>query len=111
MQFNPEMHHRQSIRLRGYDYSQAGAYFITICTHKRQPFFGDIVDGVMMMNAAGIMVEKYWWELAVKFFGIRLHEYVTMPNHIHGVVEIVGADLRVCPINPRVSQFNSKFAA
>ncbi len=79
--------------MRGYDYSQPGAYFITICTHQRQPLFGDIVDGNMMMNAAGMMVEKYWHELANKFSGIQLHEYITMPNHIHGVVECVGAPL------------------
>jgi REP element-mobilizing transposase RayT len=93
MAFNKDIHHRKSIRLRGYDYSQSGAYFITICAHRRRPLFGDIVDGNMMLNAAGTMVEKCWRELVNKFPDIRLKEYVTMPNHIHGVVEIVGAPL------------------
>lgn len=105
MAFNKDIHHRKSIRLRGYDYSQPGAYFITICTHQRQALFGDVVDGNMLLNAGGRMVEKCWRDLANKFSGIRLGEYITMPNHIHGVVEIVGADLCVCPeFNARVVQ-------
>lgn len=93
MAFNKNIHHRKSIRLRGYDYSQPGAYFITICTHNRRPLFGNIVDGNMMLNEAGVMVEQHWHDLANRFTAIRLGPYVTMPNHIHGVVEIVGAPL------------------
>ena len=100
MGYNRDVHRRRSIRLRGFDYSGSGAYFITVCTHQRQPLFGHIADGIMVLNAAGEMVESVWRELVNKFPGIRLHEFVTMPNHIHGVIEImqpVGADLCVCP--------------
>lgn len=97
MKFNPDIHHRKTIRLHEYDYSQMGFYFVTICTQDRVPLFGDIFDGVMVLNGAGMMVETWWNELPEKFSNVRLDEYVVMPNHIHGVIEIVGADLRVCP--------------
>lgn len=93
MQYKPEIYHRRSIRLRGYDYAQAGLYFITLCTHERRPLFGEVVGADMQLNAAGMMVETGWQELANKYPGIQLHEYVTMPNHLHGIIEIVGAPL------------------
>lgn len=101
MQFDPEKHHRQSIRLRGYDYSQTGAYFITICTHERQSVFGDIVDGNMMLNAAGAMVDMVWQEIPQNYPDIALGEYIIMPNHFHGVVKLVGAGPCACPTNAR----------
>ena len=97
MKYNPEIHHRRSIRLKGYDYAQAGAYFVTVCTQNRECLFGDIVAGEMVLNDAGRMAEKWYLELANKFFDIKYDEYVIMPNHIHGVIQNVGADLRVCP--------------
>ncbi len=90
---------RRTIRLRGYDYSQAGAYFVTICTQNRECFFGDIVNGEMRLNDAGEMVEKWYRELENKFPDIRCDQYIVMPNHFHGVIVNVGADLRVCPGN------------
>lgn len=89
MKFNSDIHHRKTIRLHEYDYSWAGFYFVTICTQGRIPLFGNIVDGVMVLNGAGAMVETWWNELPKKFVNIRLDEYVVMPNHIHGVIEIV----------------------
>jgi REP element-mobilizing transposase RayT len=91
MEFDKDIHHRKSIRLRAYDYSQPGAYFITICTHQRQPLFGDIVDDGMMLNAAGLMVEKCWREIPQHYPGIELGEQVVMPNHFHGIVHISDA--------------------
>jgi putative transposase len=99
MKYNPEIHHRRSIRLKGYDYSQQGAYFITICTHNRECLFGKIVNGAMVLNDAGKMVEKWWYELNTKFPNIEPDAHITMPNHFHGIIIIVGADLRVCPNN------------
>ena len=93
---------RKSLRLKGYDYSQEGFYFITVCTQSRLHLFGKIVDGEMVLNEAGCMV-KYWYhELENKFKHIKNHAMVIMPNHIHFIIEIiylasVGADLRVCP--------------
>ncbi len=104
MRYNPATHRRRSIRLKGYDYSQKGAYFVTICAHNRERLFGGIVDGEMRLNDAGYAVEKWWLELPHKFPLVKMDEYVIMPNHFHGIVVIVGADLRVCPtpcINPK----------
>jgi len=89
--------HRRSIRLRGYDYSQAGAYFVTVCAQNREFLFGDIVDGEMQLNGAGRMVEQWWAELNNKSPLIETDEYVIMPNHFHGIIILVGADLRVRP--------------
>jgi putative transposase len=85
-----DIHHRKSLRLRAYDYSQPGAYFITICTDQRQPLFGHIVDGRMMLNAAGVMVEKCWREIPQHYPSIELGGHVVMPNHFHGIVNISG---------------------
>ena len=97
MQYNPDVHHRRSIRLQGYDYSQAGAYFVTICTQNRECLFGDVLDGKMVLNDAGRMVQKWYIELENKFPDILCDEYVIMPNHFHTIIINVGADLRVCP--------------
>ena len=90
--YNPDIHHRHSIRLKGYDYSQAGAYFVTICTQNRECLFGDI-GGEMKVNDAGHMIQKWWNESAAKFGNIELDEFVIMPNHFHGIIVIVGAAL------------------
>lgn len=98
--YNPTVHHRRSIRLKGYDYSQAGLYFITICCQDRIHRFGDVVNGEMVLNDAGKMVGKWYYELGNKFMDIRCHEMIVMPNHFHCILEnvgTVGADLRVCP--------------
>jgi REP element-mobilizing transposase RayT len=83
--------HRRSIRLKGYDYSQAGAYFVTICTHKRDFLFGEVVDGEMRANEFGCVVSKEWFGSADIRAEIKLYpdEFVVMPNHIHGIVWIL----------------------
>ncbi|MBC7263536.1 MAG: hypothetical protein H5T64_04160 [Chloroflexi bacterium] len=97
MTHDPEKHHRRSIRLQDYDYSQPGAYFLTICTQDQQCLFGEIVDGEMQLNDAGRMIARWWEELPNKFPSAETDEYVVMPNHFHGIVIIVGADLCVRP--------------
>jgi predicted nucleic acid-binding protein len=89
--------HRRSLRLHDYDYSQNGAYFVTICCQNKASLFGEIINGEVRLNDAGKMVERWWHELANKFPTIELDEFITMPNHFHGIIVIVGADLRVCP--------------
>ena len=93
--YNPNIHHRRSIRLKGYDYTQAGLYFITICCHHRKCLFGEIKNGEMTLNDAGMMVENEWLKLPERFTNIQLHEYIVMPNHFHAILEIVGATLVV----------------
>ena len=85
-------HNRRSIRLKNYDYSKAGCYFITICTQERLHLFGEIVDGKMVLGDAGRMIHTLWYEIMDDFPNVHLHEFVIMPNHIHGIIEIVGAD-------------------
>lgn len=97
MSYNPNIHHRKSIRLKGYDYSQAGLYFITICVQNRQCLFGDVVNEKMILNDAGKMVENEWLKLHERFTNTELHEFVVMPNHFHGIIEIVGVTLVVGP--------------
>jgi putative transposase len=93
MKYNPGKHRRRSIRLKGYDYSQAGVYFVTICTKDRECLFGDIVDREMRSNDVGQMVHRTWNDLPIRNPGIETDEFVVMPNHVHGIIVIVGAPL------------------
>jgi len=98
--YNPKIHHRKSIRLKDYDYSSDGAYFMTICAQHKEYMFGNIIDGKMILNSAGEMIKKWLSELENKFKNIELDEYIIMPNHIHLIIFIlntVGADLCVSP--------------
>jgi len=113
MSHNPDFFYRRSIRLKEYDYSQDGLYFVTICVQNRECLFGDITVGanpcghpndnitnigqpqeyvpMMWLNDAGVMIEKQWLALTDRFPNVRLHEFVVMPDHFHGILEIVGA--------------------
>lgn len=84
---------RKQIRLKGYDYSQNGYYFVTICTQDKGNVLGGIQEDNMKLSQIGSMVEEWWLELANKYPNIKLYEYILMPNHIHGIIEIetVGA--------------------
>ncbi|ROL55715.1 transposase [Bacteroidetes/Chlorobi group bacterium MS-B_bin-24] len=88
MKYNPQIHHRRSIRLQGYDYSQNGAYFITLCTHNRECLFGQIQNGQMILNEYGKIVEQCWNNLSNHYDNIELDAYVIMPNHFHGIILI-----------------------
>ena len=81
-------HNRQSIRLKGYNYAQAGLYFITICTYAREHLFGEVVNKKMVLNDAGEVAAKCWREIPVHFPIAILHEYVIMPDHVHGIIEL-----------------------
>jgi REP element-mobilizing transposase RayT len=80
------MNHRRSIRLSGYDYAEAGAYFITVCVNRRRCLFGDVIDGEMRLNDAGRVVCDVWDGLPVHYPNIELDAFVVMPNHAHGIV-------------------------
>ena len=124
MRYNPEIHHRRSIRLKNYDYSRNGLYFITICTENRLCLFGDNVGAgskpalcngksdqninpvskrtslepastimnpeytEMQINDLGKIVEYTWFDLVNHIDNIKLHEFIVMPNHVHGIIEI-----------------------
>ena len=91
--YNPNIHHRKSIRLKGYDYSQAGLYFITICVQDRKCLFGKIVDDEMILNDAGKIADECWLEIPKHFPNAVLHEHIVMPNHVHGIVELIQNDV------------------
>jgi len=87
-------HSRRSIRLRGYDYTQVGAYFVTLCTWQRECLFGEVVEGVMRLSPTGRIIEVEWQRLGYHFPHIRLDAFVVMPNHLHGIIivnDLVGA--------------------
>jgi len=101
--YNPEIHHRRSIRLKGYDYSQAGAYFITICTENRRCLFGMVEGSEMILNRAGEYVKECWLKIPEHFPHAKLDEFSIMPNHIHGIIiinENVGVHVGVQDFEP-----------
>ena len=97
---------RQSPRLSNYDYSQAGAYFVTVCVQARQALLGEIIHGEMRLNQAGFMVERWWNKLESKFSALETDFYVVMPNHFHGIVWVPEAE-PCCGPNPGTSPGNS----
>jgi REP element-mobilizing transposase RayT len=112
---------RRSLRLKGYDYSKSGLYFITLCVQHRQHLFGKFVEKDLELNGAGKMVERWYFEMQNKYPNIRCHEMVVMPNHFHCIIEItvgnapdntvtdahVGAPLRGRPNNAPVPNTNT----
>jgi len=87
--FDPQKHHRRSIRLKGYDYSQAGAYYVTIVTWRREFLFGNILNQEMMLSPYGEIVQKWWEEISVHFLNVETGAFVIMPNHVHGIIYIL----------------------
>jgi putative transposase len=81
---------RKSPRLQDYDYSQSGAYFVTICTHQRSQLFGTIENGEMTLNAKGEIAAECWQAIPKHYPDVDLDVYVVMPNHVHGIVIIQG---------------------
>ena len=79
---------RKSVRVADYDYSQNGMYYITICTKNRNCIFGEIKNGVMFLSDAGKIANVCWNEITKHFSQVSLHEFVIMPDHIHGIIEI-----------------------
>lgn len=86
MKYDPEKHHRRSIRLKGYDYTDAGTYYVTIVTRDREQLFGAILGGAMQLNAAGQIADDCWRAIPEHFPDVVLDAFVIMPNHVHGVI-------------------------
>ena len=89
--YNPDIHHRHSIRLKNYDYSQNGMYFVSVCAQNKECLFGKIINGKMELNDAGKIIAATWYDLPNHNIGIELDEFIVMPNHVHGIIMIVGA--------------------
>jgi REP element-mobilizing transposase RayT len=86
--FDPQKHHRKSIRLPAYDYSSEGAYYVTIVTHHRDCIFGQVVDGEMILNDLGKIADECWCAIPDHFPFVELGAHVIMPNHAHGIIFI-----------------------
>ena len=97
MKFDPKIHHRHSIRLQGFDYSQSGAYYITIVTYRRECLFGEIQNGGMQLSDMGRIADENWRTIPEHFPQVELGEFVVMPNHVHGIIVLVGATQWVAP--------------
>jgi hypothetical protein len=104
MPYDPQKHHRRSIRLKGYDYTQPGAYYVTLCTKARQCLFGDVIKGEMRLNSLGYIAFTCWQAIPNHFPHVELDAFVLMPNHLHGILVIsdtvvVGAT-HASPLHP-----------
>lgn len=88
---NQSISQRRSIRLYEYDYSQEGLYFVTICTQDKVCLFGEIVEEEMVLNDVGNMAKECWLAIPEHYHHVELHEFVIMPNHIHGIIGICAA--------------------
>ncbi len=113
MKYNPNIHHRRSIRLKGYDYSQTGMYFITICTQNRECIFGEIVnDGngmkICVLNEYGKIAEKEWIKTAEIRPDVRIDTFVIMPNHLHGIIRIIADSVGAYCNTPRQEELRAE---
>jgi putative transposase len=102
---NDQRPKRKSIRLKKYDYSTPGYYFVTICTKDRKCLFGEIKDQGMKLNEAGRMIDTVWHELPINYINISIDTFIVMPNHVNGIIVIqssinVGAGPCACPQDP-----------
>lgn len=86
MKFDPKIHHRRSIRLQGYDYSQAGAYYVTVVAWRREHVFGDIINAEMQLNKFGQIVQYAWYDLPKHYPHVELDTFCIMPNHVHAII-------------------------
>jgi putative transposase len=107
MRYNPANYHRQSTRLSGHDYSSKGLYFVTVCVKDRACLFGMINQGAMILNKLGHKVQECWKAIPLHFPHVLLHDFVVMPNHVHGIIEI--CDNSRWPVNTQYTdiQFRS----
>ena len=92
MSTDQDRHQRRSIRLKDYDYTSPGAYFVTLVTWRRENLFGKVVDGAMQLNTWGFLAENEWRRLGQRFESLIVDEFVVMPNHIHGILMVLEND-------------------
>ncbi len=97
-QYNPDIHHRRSIRLKGYDYAQAGAYFVTICAFGKECLFGEVIGKEMSRNEYGEIVTTCWEGIPQHFPDVELDAFVVMPNHMHGIFVIINDVVGTTPV-------------
>ena len=101
-----ERFYGKSIRKEKFDYSQPGKYFITISTHNDSYLFGDILDGQMILNDPGRMIENSWNELPRRFPNTIIDENMVMPNHFHGIIFLLPSESKI-PLGNIIGAFKS----
>ncbi len=104
MRYNPNIHHRRSIRMRRHNYSQTGRYFVTLCTQNRKHLFGKIMENKMVLNNVGRIAFETWKWLQTQYDHVELDEWAIMPNHLHGIIVIINNNTngsQTTHINPR----------
>jgi len=104
MPFNPQRHHRRSIRLKGYDYAQPGGYFVTFCVREHACELGQIIDGKMTLSDTGRIVHDFWIQIPVHFPNVSVDMFVVMPNHVHAILMIEGRGGVTPPLRPTLGQ-------
>jgi putative transposase len=102
-------YHYRSIRLKGYDYSRPGYYFVTMCVYGGYYLFGTIKNNIMFLNDWGKMVNKWWLKLIKKYTTINLDAHIVMPNHIHGIIHILGKNSAIAPDINNNSEINGNY--
>ena len=112
MSYKPRQTRRRSIRLQNYDYSQAGVYFVTVCTRNKECSLGEIIDSQVHLNELGRKVRECWLQIPYHFPNVQLDAFVIMPNHVHGIVVInVGAQHAVPLQRPELAAFGKSVPA
>ena len=102
--YDPDKHHRRSVRLPTYDYTQPGAYFVTVCTYGRECLFGEVADGAMVLSESGRIVQEEWEQTHIVRPYVQLDAFVVMPNHLHGILIIMNVNTGTaapCPYKKR----------
>lgn len=87
--YNPAIHHRRSIRLKGYNYAKEGMYFVTLCCEAKRKLFGEVIEGEMILNTSGQIIHTEWEQTAKIRNNIELHDFIVMPDHFHAIIEII----------------------
>ena len=108
MTSRPVRYHRKRLRLANYDYSTPGIYLVTICVHHMEHRFGEVHEGQVELNDAGLLVENLWSDISNRHVGVNLDEWIVMPNHLHGII-VPGTvpDAVVPPLSRIVGEFKS----
>lgn len=96
MTYDPKKHHRRSIRLQGFDYAKDGFYFITLCVQDRKHLFGHVSQGKMHLNPLGQAAHQCWEDIPKQYPDVVLHEFVIMPNHVHGILQLKSGNDFTC---------------
>ena len=107
MRYNLNKNNRKSIRLKNYDYRQDGLYFVTICIQNREHLLGEIFNDKYLIYDTGMMIENTWNNLSKYYKGVIIHDFVVMPNHVHGIIELQNSDLKLSEIIRRFKTYTT----